>query len=230
LITQPEEIRQLERQSQRQLPKYWQDPQQVINESLQTVVVRQKLKHSFQQQQQQDPERVRELTSIQENDLERTQLQGIQTPYVLVPEPIRSGRVVVFDVETTGFSITDSIVELGAVELIDCVRTGLLFQSYAQPRCGLLRIVFFSQSHTSLKRTLTSLQLNFTLILNVNSEIDPRAEAVHGLTKSKLRHAPPIQVYFSIHSFVLVLFVCLFVCLFSSDFASSCFVECVSEH
>jgi DNA polymerase III epsilon subunit-like protein len=140
LLTQPEEILQTERPSQRQLPKYWQGPQ-LINESLQTVVVRQKLKHSFQQQQQQqqkDPERVAELKSFHENDPERTELQEIQTPYLLVPEPIRSGRVVVFDVETTGFSINDSIIELGAVELIDCVRTGLLFQSYAQPRSGSL--------------------------------------------------------------------------------------------
>jgi len=33
-------------------------------------------------------------------------------------------------VETTGFSKRDRIIEIGAVELIDGVRTGVLFQSY----------------------------------------------------------------------------------------------------
>ena len=39
-------------------------------------------------------------------------------------------RVIVFDVETTGFAQDDVIVEIGAVELIGGVRTGVQFQSY----------------------------------------------------------------------------------------------------
>lgn len=46
----------------------------------------------------------------------------------------RRGRVVCLDVETTGFTAADSVVEIGAVELIDGVRTGLLFQSFLLPR------------------------------------------------------------------------------------------------
>lgn len=57
------------------------------------------------------------------------------------------GRVVVFDLETSGFSAEDrylqqyffsllsnlcSIIEIGAVELIDGERTGSVFQSYAK--------------------------------------------------------------------------------------------------
>lgn len=46
----------------------------------------------------------------------------------------RRGRVVCLDVETTGLTAADSVVEIGAVELIDGVRTGLLFQTYLLPR------------------------------------------------------------------------------------------------
>lgn len=46
----------------------------------------------------------------------------------------KSGRVVCFDVETTGFSAEDEIVEIGGVELVDGIRTGAVFHSYARPR------------------------------------------------------------------------------------------------
>jgi len=46
----------------------------------------------------------------------------------------QQGRVICFDLETSGFSHEDSIIEIGAVELIDGYRTGVLFQSYAKPR------------------------------------------------------------------------------------------------
>eukprot|EP00727_Mastigamoeba_balamuthi_P008639 m51a1_g4398 putative dna polymerase iii subunit epsilon (330) ;mRNA; r:385411-386544 len=47
-------------------------------------------------------------------------------------EAPRAGRVVCFDVETTGFGPGDRVVEYGAVELVDGLRTGALFQSYAR--------------------------------------------------------------------------------------------------
>ncbi|KAH3767995.1 DNA polymerase III, epsilon subunit [Pelomyxa schiedti] len=52
------------------------------------------------------------------------------------------GRVVCFDLETTGFGANDCIIEIGAVELIDGVRTGLIFQSYAQPTCPIHPMAF----------------------------------------------------------------------------------------
>lgn len=59
-------------------------------------------------------------------------------PFCPIPGPAkdlpRKGRVVCLDVETTGFTATDSVVEIGAVELIDGVRTGSLFQTYLLPR------------------------------------------------------------------------------------------------
>lgn len=46
----------------------------------------------------------------------------------------RRGRVVCLDVETTGFAAADAVLEIGAVELVDGVRTGVLFQTYLRPR------------------------------------------------------------------------------------------------
>jgi len=51
-----------------------------------------------------------------------------------VHAPPHKGRVICFDLETTGFGSEDSIIEIGAVEMIDGYRTGVLFQSYAKPR------------------------------------------------------------------------------------------------
>lgn len=42
-------------------------------------------------------------------------------------------RVIVFDVETTGFGKTDCLLEIGAVELWDGRRTGVQFQSHMRP-------------------------------------------------------------------------------------------------
>jgi len=49
-------------------------------------------------------------------------------------EEIINGRIICFDLETTGFAIDDCIIEIGAVELIDGYRTGALFQSYVKPQ------------------------------------------------------------------------------------------------
>jgi len=49
---------------------------------------------------------------------------------VLDLEDVLHGRVICFDLETTGFSLEDCIIEIGAVEMIDGFRTGALFQSY----------------------------------------------------------------------------------------------------
>lgn len=43
------------------------------------------------------------------------------------------GRIIVLDVETTGFSRSDSLIEIGAVELVNGRRTGCLFQSHMRP-------------------------------------------------------------------------------------------------
>jgi DNA polymerase III subunit epsilon len=50
-----------------------------------------------------------------------------------IAERCRRGRVVVFDMETTGFGSSDSVVEIGAVEIVDGRRTGHLFQAYCKP-------------------------------------------------------------------------------------------------
>jgi hypothetical protein len=41
------------------------------------------------------------------------------------PNDLRMGRVIAFDVETTGFSSKDCIIEIGAVEIINGFRTGM---------------------------------------------------------------------------------------------------------
>ncbi|KYQ88954.1 DNA polymerase III [Tieghemostelium lacteum] len=53
--------------------------------------------------------------------------------FIEVEEPILKGRVICFDLETSGFGPDDSIIEIGGVELIDGCRTGAIFQSYAKP-------------------------------------------------------------------------------------------------
>jgi DNA polymerase-3 subunit epsilon len=56
---------------------------------------------------------------------------GPQLPHS-VSLPV-GGRVICFDIETTGFAQDDCIIEIGACEVIDGQLTGLLFQSYASP-------------------------------------------------------------------------------------------------
>ena len=46
------------------------------------------------------------------------------------------GRAICFDFETTGFGFEDEIVEIGAVEVVDGLRTGVIFQSYMRPNCA----------------------------------------------------------------------------------------------
>jgi DNA polymerase-3 subunit epsilon len=57
--------------------------------------------------------------------------QAAQLPHA-VSLPV-GGRVICFDIETTGFAQEDCIIEIGACEVIDGQLTGLLFQSYASP-------------------------------------------------------------------------------------------------
>jgi DNA polymerase III epsilon subunit family exonuclease len=52
----------------------------------------------------------------------------------LIPENIGAGRVICFDVETTGFSQRDCIIEIGAIEMIGGFRTGVMYQSYVKPK------------------------------------------------------------------------------------------------
>eukprot|EP00698_Gefionella_okellyi_P019972 TRINITY_DN620_c0_g4_i1.p1 TRINITY_DN620_c0_g4~~TRINITY_DN620_c0_g4_i1.p1 ORF type:complete len:382 (+),score=97.67 TRINITY_DN620_c0_g4_i1:47-1192(+) len=62
-----------------------------------------------------------------------TVVEGQRSHIAALPhefEPLRSGRVVFVDVETTGFGPTDCIIEMAAVEIIDCMRTGVQFHSY----------------------------------------------------------------------------------------------------
>jgi len=79
--------------------------------------------------------------NVKETLLERANSNSKQSEWVLtltafkeVEEPILKGRVICFDLETSGFGVDDSIIEIGAVELIDGRRTGIIFQSYAQPK------------------------------------------------------------------------------------------------
>ena len=53
---------------------------------------------------------------------------------VLLTQALFPRRIVVFDVESTGFASDDVIIELGAVELLAGVRTGAQFHSYIQHR------------------------------------------------------------------------------------------------
>jgi len=91
-----------------------------------------------EQQQQQQPipldeeglaDRVDDLVSW----LTRLEPQRFQ-PVLGAPEELpRRGRVICLDVETTGLTASDSVLDIGAVELIDGVRTGALFQCYLMP-------------------------------------------------------------------------------------------------
>lgn len=75
-----------------------------------------------------------------------------------------TGRIICFDLETTGFGSDDNIIEIGAVELIDGCRTGALFQSYCQPLKAVHPMAqeahglsdSFLQSQPSLRTILTS--------------------------------------------------------------------------
>eukprot|EP01102_Stenamoeba_stenopodia_P023098 TRINITY_DN9844_c0_g3_i1.p1 TRINITY_DN9844_c0_g3~~TRINITY_DN9844_c0_g3_i1.p1 ORF type:complete len:529 (+),score=153.14 TRINITY_DN9844_c0_g3_i1:258-1844(+) len=68
--------------------------------------------------------RCRDLVSSKEN---------VDVSKVDIKIPSNSGRVIVLDLETTGFGSDDSVIEIGAVELKDGTRTGCVFQSYAKP-------------------------------------------------------------------------------------------------
>eukprot|EP01133_Synstelium_polycarpum_P017205 gene17205-20504_t len=93
-------------------------------------------KPSAQKQQPQRPlnERVakksKQIESIVVSPAWMNELQG----FTEIEAPIKTGRVICFDLETSGFGPEDTIIEIGAVELIDGCRTGLTFQSYAKPK------------------------------------------------------------------------------------------------
>jgi len=71
--------------------------------------------------------------SFFDRESEEEEFESVQ--WTLTKSPITSGRVIVLDVESTGFGRSDCLVEIGAVELIDGVRTGCIFQSYIRPDC-----------------------------------------------------------------------------------------------
>lgn len=72
------------------------------------------------------------LIAVAPVTLETKVLVSDTVRYTDVLLPIEEGRVVIFDLETSGFGADDSIIEIGAVELIDGQRTGIVFQSYAK--------------------------------------------------------------------------------------------------
>jgi len=79
-----------------------------------------------------------------------------RTPIVYIdvenPLEIASGRVIAFDVETSGFSNSDCIIEIGAVELIDGVRTGIL--------CWLtFQIIHLADKYNLLRRVVSIVYL-----------------------------------------------------------------------
>ena len=91
-----------------------------------------------QQQQQQQPIPPEEEGFVNEIDdlvswLTKLEPQLFQ-PVLGAPEELPcKGRVICLDVETTGLTARDSVLDIGAVELIDGVRTGALFQCYLMP-------------------------------------------------------------------------------------------------
>jgi len=78
---------------------------------------------------------------------ETTSASGAEMQYSEVFSPTMEGRVIVFDLETSGFSSEDryrqvlsqfcpfslptSVIEIGGIELINGQRTGIVFQRYA---------------------------------------------------------------------------------------------------
>lgn len=90
-----------------------------------------------------------ELTESQDNETKEINVQWIPNP-----SEILQGRVICFDVETTGFSSEDGIIELGAIEMVDGKRTGIMFQSYVSPKMQVN--IFASQVHGLTNKHLSS--------------------------------------------------------------------------
>jgi len=101
----------------RKLPDWMSDPQKVEAEQIRIVQERRLKKEAFRAE-------AASLWAQKENYATWQELSS----------PPRSGRIICFDLETTGFGSDDSIIEIGGVELIDGYRTGVLFQSYAKSR------------------------------------------------------------------------------------------------
>jgi len=68
-----------------------------------------------------------EILKVIPNTIAIYNVRKKRQPFV-IPKP--SGRLIVFDTETTGLGFHDRIVEIGGVELIDGKQTGDNFQSY----------------------------------------------------------------------------------------------------
>lgn len=83
------------------------------------------------------------------------------------------GRVVVFDVETTGFGPTDSLIEIGAVEVVEGRRTGVLFRSHIRPHASSVMHPMARACHNLTDAFLAS---------------QPRCTAVHSGSPSSLTH------------------------------------------
>lgn len=110
-----------------------------------------------------------------------------------------------FDVETTGLSRGDEIIEIAAVELVDGKRTGLIFHSLIQPTVGIIISFIFIISRFESQRSLIPLVslihsmlmdniVSFVSYSSCLSGIHPEASAVHGKTNADLQDAQPATV------------------------------------
>eukprot|EP00026_Physarum_polycephalum_P012937 Phypoly_transcript_13288.p1 GENE.Phypoly_transcript_13288~~Phypoly_transcript_13288.p1 ORF type:complete len:272 (+),score=41.05 Phypoly_transcript_13288:225-1040(+) len=107
----------------RKLPDWMRDPHEVAEETVQRALAMQAMKKAF-----------RDTAATECGINENEKYQDTGSRWIELEYPVHKGRVICFDLETTGFGNEDSIIEVGAVELIDGYRTGSLFQSYAKPR------------------------------------------------------------------------------------------------
>jgi len=84
----------------------------------------------------------RQAMRLQRKEHTRSNLLENDNTYEIIPKnasqmivleiyPLRKGRIVVFDAESTGFSNNDGIIEIAGVEIIDGVQSGLCFVSRA---------------------------------------------------------------------------------------------------
>jgi len=112
---------------QRRLPDWMRDPKQVAAEQQRILQEQRIKKEAFRH------EAMREW-SVTPSPTDDDEMEVSIAGWVELSDPPRKGRMICFDLETTGFSKEDSIIEIAAVELIDGFRSGVLFQSYAKPR------------------------------------------------------------------------------------------------
>lgn len=98
----------------------------------------------------------RSRSKIELMDSVELEMTSIDTSYQLINDPtlISKGRVICFDLETTGFSRDDGIIEIGAVEYVNGIRTGAIFQSYVCPKMPVN--IFASKVHGLTNKKLES--------------------------------------------------------------------------